>query len=116
MNKHNLSYNLMEAIELRGKTLRQAGFADPETVHPKHWDEVIDFRTSIEMTSMVGYMPDIPLWVEVVGNPPNVRQKVNKGNWKSMYSNYRKYMRQCYEERGPGHPTAQDLKREANKK
>lgn len=109
-DKTMLTYNIHEAIDLRGKTIREAGLADPECCHPKHWDEVITFKQSIEMSTGNGGYPEPPLWVEVVGNPPNVRQKVNKGNWKSLYSNYRKWIRQCYTESGGHHPTAQEIK------
>lgn len=116
MKKHNLSYNLMEAIHLRGLTLRQAGFADPECIHPRHWDEVITFKQSIQMTEGNLDWPEPPLAYQVVGNPPKLRQNTTKGIWKTLYSSYRKYMRQCYEEREAGHPTAEDLKRAALKK
>lgn len=98
-----LDYNLFEALELRGKTLRQVGLADPEVCHPKHWDEVITFKISLEMTKGNRYWPEPPLVYEVLGNGEKVRSRsVTKKEWKTQYLSWRKYMRQCYLESEPG--------------
>ena len=86
----NTRYNIFEAIDLRGKTIREAGLADPEVCPAHYWDEVITFSMSIQMTK--GSWPEPPLVYEVVGAGPKIRT-LKKGDWKTMYASYRRYIK-----------------------
>jgi hypothetical protein len=89
-----LRYNIFEAINLRGLTMREAGWF--EVCPEKHLDDKIDFRMSIQMADDANW-PSPPLVYEVVG-AGDCRQRINKKAWKKAYGSWRKYMRQMYED------------------
>lgn len=89
-----LNYNLQAAIELRGQTYLEAGYAD--SVAPQDEDEKILFKDSIDMTSGHYKYSQVAYWYLVLayqfsGNEVPWRA-LTKNDWKIAHRNYRLYV------------------------
>jgi hypothetical protein len=95
--KNRLGYNIDAAIQHRGKTFAQMGWADEELMKPMYFDNVIDFRTSIKMTGDDFEQGNIPFHAEVfitIGWTTTVNDRtMTKKEWKEALHKYRAYLK-----------------------
>lgn len=103
-NQSRPKYNADAAVQLRGKTLNEAGLYDPYNMHPDMANTVIGFRLSLEICSNEPGQDydwgNMPLHVHVLlsyfsGGLNQLRTTVNKAMWRKAYNGYRTYCREA---------------------
>ena len=95
----NLSYNIHEAINLRGLTFDQAGLFDIQYMEPKVRDETIDFRTSCSIANNDNQWGNIPYHREVLMGSSATNKNwstLTRKQWDKLHRDHRIYLSQCY--------------------